>query len=354
MKKKWISILLAVIMTVTFTCSVLAADVPQNNNGLYIQTEPCPEEAITYAKEHLGDFLTSIRDEFGTDISGYELGRPFVLKSDTVATKVAYFPVILNGEITHTLRVFKAPDDQYYGVLSTFLANELGVLSRHTMPEQPAMITLNNDNLISVMGDAVSVIEADKEAKPVTYNSQIVTYSNTQTVTVNCMETITYEKNLVQPRAVVSSYLATSIMETQQTTSWCGAYSEAMIIRYKKNNYCVASEIAGYFGKTQSQGFMLHEIIQYANTQGLYPQMRMNVLTSTEFKSQINNYKPVFMGFYLSNGDGHFMVGRGYNSSTYSIWNPWYWEYETMYVNSEYYVDRNNTSWHWMNTIYNW
>lgn len=354
MKKKWISVLLAVIMTFTFTCSVLAADAPVNSTGLYIETEPCPEETIQYVQLNFVNYLSSLQDEFGEDISVYELGIPFMMVSDTKAAKVAYFPIIKNNIIEYTLRVAKTPDGQFTGVLSNALVNDLNGFSKVTMPHKPVEIKLNNDNVVSIFDGAMQVLDPDVEGK--TINTVLPMAADESKDIVNCKERLSYDRYVVQPRAISSAYLATSIVETQDDRPWCAAYVAATIIRYKKDNLCVAYDIGKYFSKPNNQNFTDSEIIRYANKEGLYPQYKGAGFTHAMLRDQINNYHPVFMSFRNISvaGSLHALMMRGYNSSTYSVWNPWYSTYETMPAGTDYYVDRNNSTYQWTYSIVNW
>lgn len=165
-----------------------AKELPENGQGIYIRTRPVPEEAIAYAQKSVGVQLSARHDS----LDGFELGRPFLVCSDTNGSMTAYFPILNGGAIIHMLQVYELPSGGYDCTLTDWLNGYFISLSGKTSLTEPVCILINNDNVIAVQNSQVRVLVPDHEGKPVTVAGDFIPEG--EQVVVNCKEALPYTK----------------------------------------------------------------------------------------------------------------------------------------------------------------
>lgn len=79
-------------------------------------------------------------------------------------------------------------------------------------------------------------------------------------------------------------------------------------------------------------------------------------LSFTEVQDEIYHDRPIYARMRHTFFVAHVVVIRGYNSSTYSIWNPWYQNsYETFSVDTLTYIPSTDTrDFYWCDGVKNW
>lgn len=358
MKKKIVSLILAMSLAFTFTGAVFAQQVENAGTTLYVETEPCPEDAFTYAKKNIYRFLYSCYEETGEDISNYKLGSPFLVKNEDTNIEQFYFPIFENYKIIYTFRVYDT-EQGYEGILSKVLVDKLNDLKGFTSKSNPAKLMIDNNNLICILNGEIEVVLQSTDGSKALIDTISVSNCNANSVinSLNAIDYVTWE--IASTRAPSSYYISMGTpVETQGSENWCAAFVAAAIIRYKASlPYLRARHIADHYNKSTSASLSTSEIIQFAKLKGLQPVLRENTSNIT-VKNDIAKNNPVYMGFYKYSDPNaaHALMAKGYSDSVgvFEVWNPWYNYYERMSMGTGQYNDGSNTAWIWYRYIYNW
>ena len=118
-----------------------------------------------------------------------------------------------------------------------------------------------------------------------------------------------------------------------------------------------------FYGSNPSTEAPLKEgqSVAYAHAIGLLNVTNSSsYLSQTSLKNYISDSSPVILCMSRpATGSYHAVVLRGYNSSNWSIWNPWYKSYETFPIGGSYtarngYVYMYNGVSNLGRTIFNW
>lgn len=344
------------------------------DNGLYIISQTCPDEAIQYAQSNLYSFIVDISDQEGSNNIIQPdlicLGSPFSInKENDNDIDVYYFPIIYENKILYTLRVYKNDDTNYTGILSKYLANELQTLTYETSINNPVELSLNNGNIIKEINNINEVlISSPIENNMVNYSNIYKKSSQVSNKSIiNARNLLNFEKNFSEQnlKSNSSKYLYLDLAETQGNNNWCCAYVGSSIIRYKTSYKVYAEDLMKYYypnvtiSNLKEKALSKDKLISYAKIKGLSPKMYSSNAGLLDVISEIDNNCPIYLscngnGDYL--GKNHALALRGYNTNTqkYSIWNPWNNFYETMPVDTRMYTINSSSSFFWSETIYNW
>ena len=338
-----------------------------SNNGFYIMSEECPDEAIAYAQNNLYLYIYDlpIQDEryADIDVSKIVLGMPFTIQKESLEGKdVYYFPIMYEDEIKFTIRVYKDEDGSYTGIFSEYLALELQDVFARTSVNDPLILSMNNGNVMKTIAGETSIFLASPMGNEVL--DKPVTYSNSNSAVVNVKEAIAYE---VVPigvtRATSSKYLSLDLAETQGTQQWCSAFAGSAIIRNRTSNKVYAKDVMSYYypdsSDLENETITHDQLISYAKLKGCSPSKTSSTLAQSTVVSQIDNSKPIYLscdGTGTYKKANHALVLRGYNTNTemYSIWNPWHSYYETMPMSTNEYTVDSSSTFKWVSTIYGW
>lgn len=353
------------MMTLLLGMTVFAAE--DSNKGLYIMSEECPEEAIVYAQNNLYLYIHDlpIQDEryADMDISKVILGTPFTIQKESPDGKdIFYFPVMYDGTVKFTIRVYKDTDGSYTGIFSEYLASELEDVSEITSVSDPLILFMNNGNVMKTVAGNTSIFFASPIGNEVLDKPTF--YSNSNSYVVNVKEAIAYDVVPIDNiRATNSKYLSLDLAEKQGTQQWCSAFAGSAIIRYRTSNTVYAKDIMSYYypnsSDLENETITHDQLISYAKLKGCSPTKTSSTLEQSTIVSQIDSSKPVYLscdgtGSYKKKN--HALVLRGYDISAgmYSVWNPWYKYYEKMPISTKEYTVDDLSSFKWVSTIYNW
>lgn len=338
-----------------------------SNNGFYIMSEECPDEAIAYAQNNLYLYIYDlpIQDEryADIDVSKIVLGTPFTIQKESLEGKdVFYFPIMYEDEIKFTIRVYKDEDGSYTGIFSEYLASELQDVFARTSVSDPLILSMNNGNVMKTITGETSIFFAS----PMGYEvlDKPVMYSNSNSSVVNVKEAITYEiVPIGSTRATSSKYLSLDLAETQGNQQWCSAFAGSAIIRFRTSNKVYAKTIMSYYypnsSDLENETISHDQLISYAKLKDCSPSKSSGTLEQSTVVSQINNSKPIYLsceGTGTYKKANHALVLRGYDTSakTYSIWNPWNTTYEKMPISTKEYAVDSSSTFKWVSTIYGW
>lgn len=367
--KKFSALLL--VFSLLFSLGLNTTAVDTTNTQLYVYSQECPVAAIEYAgsafQRHLCTSVNGGSFSVGDTIT---LGSPFTISSSQYNAEIYYFPVITNNKVVATFRVFL--DDSrssennelvYTGSMSPFLAKELNSLMGKTSVEDPALLYFDdNDNIMSFVSGNTELLLSNPTSTSSISSAEPTAFSETLLVVspFTALNTIS-STDLISPHSP-SRYLSLNVIETQGQNSWCYAYSAATIIRYCKgySSSPTAYDIMklSYSNPTTSNYLSAGDVVSAAYSYGLYPTYVGSVYEDSYAEIEAN--RPVFIRGASMNRDAaseyHGMVIRGYdlNSRAYSVWNPWYYFYETMDMDTHMYTATNGSKFLWVGTIYGW
>lgn len=372
--------MMLIVLVLSIMLPVAAQSIEPAENSLFVATPAVPNDVITYAKSDFCFHLMSMVEsgDFTGDPYQVELGTPFTYLADDEAVTQYYFPVIYNGNIVYIYRVYEdvvyyreTGELRYASSMSNVLVDALLELSEQTSNDNPAIFTVNNNNILATVGSEVSVIAEDLLTGYQPLENNLLCYNmdtNSQGLNVvNATDTLEYDRQYIleydrqytlSASLPSSSYISLSRTEEQgEDDQWCAAYSTAAIIRTVKNVSLYASTIADYFNLSTSQVLSNSQAIYYA--QAMYqmnPIFYEIPLSFTEVQDEIYHDRPIYAQMRHTFFVAHVVVIRGYNSSTYSIWNPWYQNsYETFSVDTLTYIPSTDTrDFSWCDGIKNW
>lgn len=340
---------------------LVAAEDETETPQLVVYSENCPSAAEAYAVNHYETFLyASIESGAFSVGQSVSLGTPFTIASPQSDTDVYYFPIISDEIVVATFRVYLDETEQEYtGIMSAYLAAELNELSSATTNETPAMLFMDNGNLMVRIGEESTLLlpsPLDPDTSELLYTNEMTAFTqNTNTVAVLDRTATVHE--LVVPFST-SKYLNLSIIETQGANNWCGAYSTAIILRYLMGSSSSPTaqglmELA-YRRPTSQDTFGIDNTLSVSRLYGYYPRFEYNPINAI---AEIDADKPVYVYSKITTGDlYHAYVIRGYNMSgnVYYIWNPWNSFYETMDMHTNKYVANSTYTFHWEGSVFDW
>lgn len=369
-------LLLVFLLFISVTTEVkVHAQETQNPDGLYVETQICPENVVKYARENVYRFIIAERAEKGIESNNNlpALGSPFALVNEEENTITYYFPILYNNHIEATFRVYEV-NGQLAGIYSEALANELEELSKKTTAEKPAVIAVNNGNVIAITCEGIDVLQKDPYGKNIKEdklkNFQKISIQSSDNEVINCKTPIQYLSKIDTSEITVNNtlprfkYLNTTIRETQSSYPWCAAYVTAFIVNFRTGRTDIRAIDVVKFAHPNSNNIYQESVsreqcIAFAKKYGLNPYEPSSNISYSTAKHQIAAEKPVYMGCDEISGDKkgrHALALRGYNEQTgvFSVWNPWYNYYETMPIDTRIYTATNGSRWEWKRSIIDW
>ena len=375
--KKYILLFALILSLFVSTIAVNAQKAPETAiNELYIMTEKCPPGAITYATNNWQRFVADIQIQdtkyHNIELAKLSIGSPFkmVYEGGSSYIPLYFFPVYYNSDILFTMRVYEDTDGLYKGILSEDLVPELNQLLDCTSPDNPALFSVNNGNILLAIGNKKDVVIPDAFGKKVLTivgeSAQIeltVENINKTPLSYKADTTLSNISNLYSARAVYpgisdAKYLYLDLAERQGQTNWCAAYATASIIRYMTHyDHVYAESIISYFHPHSTnlaiESISPSEVISYSEIYGLSPLCSYYALGSYDVAVNIDSDRPLIADVSSISGL-HSLVIRGYSliNNTYSVWNPWNYSYVNMDATTNIYVDPNGASWEYVRSIY--
>ena len=353
------------VLSILFSTTVLAVNTSQSVSSWTFYSQECPAEAQAHAESSVSRFLDSATED-GSVITGSlaSLGAPFTIFAEV--PEVYYFPIISNGAVVATYRIFEdTATGVYTGILSRYLAKELNALSETadslaaSKSENTVFLYNDKGNIMAQINGSVKMLSPDPLGNlPELASFDIRGYEVQKVKPLNPTKTI--DTALSIQRVPNSYYITTtSIIEKQGNNSWCGAYVAAYCIRAVQG-YSTAPTAAtmmslAYSSYTTGTSFTRADAVKVAkNTYSLNPTWVTSSLSVSTVHNQISSDKPIYM-FIENTGGNHAAALRGYNAvnDTYSIWNPWSDYYETISSMSTTFNSQ-GYSYTWTQSVYNW
>ncbi|MDO5696145.1 MAG: C47 family peptidase [Eubacteriales bacterium] len=339
-----------------------------NVSSLYIASDPVSEGYINYAKEEKMNIFMSLPDVVSDELSYLDSDENIYFGNAFVLNDINYIPILANNKVIALLAVIET-NGEYSWTLSSDFSDGLNSIAKKTSRNKPAVLYTDKGNVYANISGDIHQLTFNPEIKsiqqdnhrmnPFVENKEIVNVYNVSNKTE-----VKYSRIQYSTRASSSKYLTLDLKETQGDQSWCSAFAGAQILRYRGKGNIYAQYIMRYYYPNVSntdlkdKSITNSELIKYANKKKSYPSQIDNTLSISTVKSQINSYKPIYLG---CRGNGtykkarHALVLRGYNtnSSTYSVWNPWNAKYVSMSTSSKSIAVSGGT-FTWDTTIYGW
>ena len=392
--RKVLALFLALVTMLTLIPLALGNEsevIEANSNELKLYSEICTPDIEAYATNEYMRFLVAASDNGSLDVPDVvSLGTPFTIAFSQSDTDVYYFPILADGSVIATFRVYidrilsrNGNGNVYVGTLSPYFAKELNDLSENeqTSPvlifaDGRKIMAYENNQIISLMtygfDDEEIVISQNQNSRSSIEDtaisrsmSELIDYMRYAPILspfeeIASLDFIAFQSEFPATRATVN--LSLSIIETQGAVNWCGAYATAIIIRYL-NDSSTAPTALGlmelvYRRPVASDSFSTANTTTVASFYGYSPTLVSSSIGSQTAFGEIGAGRPIYwIGDDKSNPSSrHAMVIRGYNTTTdtYSIWNPWYSYYETMDMITKTYVTGSSRTYAWTATMYGW
>ena len=368
MWKKLLALVMSLCMVVGMGTTALASETDQQSEGgFYVMTEEVPQQATEYVRNNVGGMISDL-----ADLDNVTVGTLFKIAN---AYYDLYYSIIYaNDEIIGTYRVFE-DENGYTGIFSenTEMINGLKDIAYLTSSSKPAKIVAGDHNDIYAIIDSVSYpVLTDAEGNSTDEQNLLSAQNNAMESVVNVCDGIDFIHSNDFGRSTPSyKYLQIGWAETQGSLPWCMAYVTASIMRYKTGN-----DLSTISARTvmkwaypnlsttelESTALSTSKADEFANTYGIDPTYIRSRRTYSQIVSEIKGGSPVaFICDNVKTGTkrSHAFVCRGYNdnngNSFYSVWNPWYSQFERVYSSDNTYVNSAGTAKYlWSATMYGW
>lgn len=316
MEQKILSLLLAMVMIVSVGFQVHADEIEipkaddsiqeidgNRENGLYLASEQISDDVIKYAESQKPIVFNSLKDILSSETGEISVayGSPFKLNT------VDYIPIIADNKVISLLAIIKM-NGEYGWSLSKDFSQGLNKISNITSIENPA-------NLYTDRGNVYAVIAGDTHQ--LTFNPEI-------------------------PTVELGS---TRISTNAEIVNLLNFESETQHIN-----------IVNLDSTLKDKSILNKQLIKYAKKKNSNPTKKSSAISFSSVKKQIDAGKPIYLGCEGKDTykkARHALVLRGYDSDTYSVWNPWDAEYVSMSQSTKS-IAVSGDSFVWDSTIYGW
>ncbi|MBU5334313.1 hypothetical protein KQI61_19215 [Anaerocolumna aminovalerica] len=369
MLKRLLSFVLATVMLMSTGITAFATEVTgQHSDGFYVTSEDVPQKAIEHVQNSIGGMINDL-----ADLNSVKVGVPFKLSG--AYYDLYYFVIYSNDRIIGTYRVYEA-DAGYTGIFSenSEIIEGLQKIAGLTSPDKPAKIIAGeHDDIYAIIDSNVYTVLEDAAGNSTSEKNLLL---QPQTYDVESLVDISKGISINLPQASVMTspsykFLQIGWDETQGNLPWCMAYVTASIMRYKTGkslSTISARKVMEWAypnlskAELEATALSTSKADEYANTYDIDPTYTASRRTYAQVASDIIADSPLaFICDNVNTGakKSHAFVCRGYNdnsgNSFYSIWNPWYSEFERIYTSDNTYVNSAGTAKYlWSATMYGW
>jgi len=372
-KKKLLVLGLCLFNFMLFGENAMAAE-----NQIHIATPEVSDVVKNYAKDNIESYLTGYLSFEGRSINmaDYKLLEPFQMISESNEQKTNIFPVSENGIVKYVFSVNLTEEGNYSTKLSKFLANEIESLKSTydnatiTFIEKNGDIYIENDDSITKIYTSPMRPTIEENVSQDTLRQEVDS-SLTTSVELDELSNIK-QSNIVNSRSITVDQTGTKInwnvTETQKSDEqWCSAYAAAMILNNKNDaRPTTAKQMAQFAGKNKNQALSAQNVIEYANSRGVYPYYVNRPMNWQEVLTQVRKSNAIwgawegFGGNYQGKWHALDIIGTykvpgwgGGEQRAYFVWNPWYTYPELCNSdNNTYYLV--GSSFVWRYSVTNW
>lgn len=367
--KKFISLILAVMLLASVSIPAFAREAGSSPD-FYVSTASVPQEAIDHVQSCIGSMIDDLYD-----LNSVTIGTPFKIHNSN--SELYYFVIYDNHEIVGTYRVYEI-NGRYTGIFNESASAIAGfeTVAALTSHDSPAKIIAgNSNNLYALIGSDIYPIfqyptDCGADASSINTLSSHITSDELESV-VNVSDGISFDIPITRSSPPYK-FLQIGWAETQASgESWCMAYTTASILRFKTGNgvdTINARSIMEWaypdlsLSDLKKEALSTSEADKFANTFGINPSHTSSRRSYSQVVSDIKADNPlVFICDNLTTGKkaAHAFVCRGYDdnngNSFYSVWNPWYDEFERIYTSDNIYTNFDaSAKYQWSSTMYSW
>lgn len=365
--KKIIAILLSFALLMGISITAFASDNSIQSSGFYISSEDVPSAVVS----HLEDSIIGITNDL-YDPNTISASSPF--KVANAAYDLYYSIIYSDGEIAGTYRIFRS-GDSYTGIFSQNpeIIKGFQQISSATSYNSPATIIAGeHDDLYAIIGSTVYTILSDPSGDETSAQMLFQSNINNPLITIDTTTSIPLNRTVaISKSSPTYKFLQIGWDETQGSEPWCMAYVTASIMRYKTGkgiDTISARSVMEWaypdlsYTDLKEKALSTSKADDFANTYNIDPVYTASTRSYSQIVNEIKAGNPVaFICDNLKTGakKSHAFVCRGYNdnngNSFYSIWNPWYDEFERIYTSDNTYVNASGTAkYKWSATMYSW
>ena len=119
---------------------------PATADSLYISTKECPQAYIDFAEKYVMGFVRSVDPDELPDSGIITIGTPFSFCNEDA--DMFYFPVLCDGTMLYSLRVYPTETGGYGAILGGAFAEDFNVFAEKTSPEEPLTIKMEDNTII--------------------------------------------------------------------------------------------------------------------------------------------------------------------------------------------------------------
>jgi len=146
--KKLLTILTA--LSLLYSSGAYATTYSPSEEQFSVYSQECPSAAIEFAENNYVPFLVASVESGAFRVGDtIQLGSPFTIQSECLDSTVYYFPIISDGTVVATFRVYQdTTTNSYCGIMSQYLVKELSALSMDS--SSPALLFLDAGNTVGM------------------------------------------------------------------------------------------------------------------------------------------------------------------------------------------------------------
>lgn len=389
--KKCMCILLAVAMLLCMSVNAFAISnngdekdetIALYGDGCFVFTPETPKNIKEYAARVFPDFFNDYMIANGKDFTGevISLGSPINVKEADSENRIYHFPVMQGGTFVMMLSVYSVPfDDGTYPtqLMPNRILKSLTKLRGQSSIERPIEFISDENGLRGEINTSMVDTE-NNEIKMQGSQQNSEGQMNIVDVTAPVTEIVMRSADTVAETRSVYGNPLNDIESVAQTVdgsfeddgtnsrNWCGAAMTASIINYvcreSLEKKLTAKDITkAALGSAINAGITNKQIIAVAGQYGLSPTSG-NPLSYTRVKTEIIAGRPIYMQMQRTEGTEkkyHALTLIGYDSTTYTVLNPWFKDAYTIAKNNDgskviYFDEDGERTYTWYTSIYNW
>ncbi|MFU0826527.1 MAG: Peptidase-C39-2 domain-containing protein [Lachnoclostridium sp.] len=372
MFKKFVAALLAITLSLGTVLTTGASVFEEKNSkdpGLYVFTKETSNEIITYAVNKFPGMLLSHlkNNNMNANIDEFRLGMPINIKANNSVGRIYHFPVFQGDSVSCILTVYDDGNEYYVQLEESLLAKKLDSYMNKTDENNAIKFVSDEDGFYAFFDGQYEPLTPESLINKSNFDISNTTGTKADEKAIDLSKTLATASTVTIQETPSSKVLSVkSVPQTDDGTfngtqmNWCGAACTAAIINYKKSKSLTAKDVTiKALGSAKDEGITNDQVIKVAKEYNLSPKSG-DPLSSSTVIDEIVGLRPIFMQMQRDTGSGkayHALVLIGYDSTKYTIINPWYENSLTITRKSSgsdvTYVTGDRT-YKWYKSVYNW
>lgn len=310
--KKILALILVLSICLT---SFITAYATNDNDYAFTQTELNKISRILYDSYNFNVF-----DISNYSLSSLRLASPInsytYLEDDLVVSTNKYIPVYNNNDICGVVISFVNDDNEINYTYNESYSSEL---NNFVSENNSLAIVGVEDGLLAISEDDYTVLSGtvtNSEVNALTQNSESIAYSEV-------VQYSSLELNMAYPRSSSTVLSVSKCKQVQDYDCWIacvrclGQFKNAAVLLTQQNLITRANSLFGWPASSDNPGTINQTRDLLRNVYNVSSVAHTGSISMTSVTSNINNNKPVAIGFTASSGGtGHMVVFNGYSSSS--------------------------------------